>query len=496
MTSLLERITLFTLVLIHSDAYMCKDDHCVVDCTLDATVCTNSNINGTNATSLDVICNGDSICSNLTINCPQTFHASDCNLICDGNTGCDSIWFDSFNSNASIQCGNNSSNAHGAICSNMRISSSVRTNLTMSHHYDHQNISINCTSLINDENGSISPSSFSTCTNITIENVQTASKHNVTKNININCNSPSNLNESKKLSNIACQHFVIRNDEAPIDFYVNNFFGMNDFEILNTSANFLNIRNYGNMTNIKIPSRSFKDLNIWNGNSSMMEKMQIENRVNLLMNNGTIQYSNISSISAQNTFNISPSGLIANCNIVLVGDPNSTMIIVQNDGRLSNNSLTLHGNISITVSNNGILEYNVINLTTSLSNNYHDRNQLIIKSNGSWNNNSIYAQYTELLNIETYSLFSGQIFANDDCTNFSLNCINDGDVVNTCNNLTLYTAPMDIDGSYPTNLRCGGYGCQYLTIYSLNGLNDINFSATECLCTVDCIDVLSFSFLI
>eukprot|EP00483_Globobulimina_turgida_P003755 UN03761 len=63
------------------------------------------------------------------------------------------------------------------------------------------------------------------------------------------------------------------------------------------------------------------------------------------------------------------------------------------------------------------------------------------------------------------------------------------DIDNTCKNLTLYLSPMHEDKhEYHTYLDCIGYGCQYLSIYSLNGLNDIHLSVSHCPCTADCIE--------
>merc|ERR1711933_102371 len=149
---------------------------------------------------------------------------------------------------------------------------------------------------------------------------------------------------------------------------------------------------------------------------------------------------------------------------------------------------------------NGVFEYNLINLTKS-NNDLNDfsvdfMNIMTMKLNdsSSWINNTIFAYYTKLLDIKTSSLFSGEIYTNDSCNNFSLECSNTDSTDNTCKNLTLYTAPMSIENehgtsnlTFPTYLECNGYGCQYINFYSLNGLNDIHFEASPCLCTVDCI---------
>ncbi len=109
MAQLLCFIFILSTIYLNVNGYTCPDPTCIINCSLTPERCSNSIINGKDSTLLNITCNGDSICNNLEINCPNNnnMNKSNCNLICNGNYGCNNIQFYTFNSNSSsIQCGN------------------------------------------------------------------------------------------------------------------------------------------------------------------------------------------------------------------------------------------------------------------------------------------------------------------------------------------------------------------------------------------------------
>ena len=542
----------------NGNSFTCNDTNpiCRINCTLTPTLCSNSIINSGNAKSLDIECNGSSICSNLTINCPHlptNFNKSitntaDCKLNCDGNNACNNIQFNTLTANSSISCGNGSQsiNAKKAICSNIIIQSTSKslntsfvtfksktlnyTNITSSQY-----INLTCISVIDDVNGNTA-----TCTNITFQNL--ANDENVTwsfrKYMIINCDASDMV--SNNSVNHACNNFIIKDNPIPLNldislnFIINNTFGINNLTVINTISDTFNIINYDQMSDIFIPSQSINALNIYNDINGMITKMYINNTINTLLNQGIIEQidinqfenitigstgylgqSNISSLNLQNIINIHSNGKISNCDFKLFQDINHTNNTLQlwHDGSLMNNTINIHGSVNIIV--NGLFQWNLINLTKIYDYAFFDdkssdfMNVMIMRLNESsqWMNNTIYAYYTDVLDIKTASLFSGWIYTNHSCNNFSLQCSNHGtnidELENSCSNLTLYTSSTNYTNNnkhddydkdknkkeYPTNLICDGYGCQYLSIFSKYGLNDIYVTAPkDCPCTIDCID--------
>eukprot|EP01084_Bolivina_argentea_P249518 417739_1 len=200
MAPLLCLIFVLSAVCLNVNGYSCKNETCLVNCTLTPEICSNSIINGKDSILLNITCNSDSICNNLQINCPHNVidsNTSSCNLICNGNHGCNNIQFYTFNSNSSsIQCGNEpniiTNNNTLSICSNIIISSLPKNELNNNINYSNNNntsqpnITIDC----------YQSETKSTCQNISFEYIIN------TNNVFINCENITN----NKLNyfNIAC----------------------------------------------------------------------------------------------------------------------------------------------------------------------------------------------------------------------------------------------------------------------------------------------------
>lgn len=515
------------------NGYTCNNATCIVNCTSTPAKCSDGIIDGHESQSLNVLCNQPSICNNLTINCPHNVTSSNCQLNCDGNNACNNIQFNALIVNSSINCGNGSNalNANIAmpICSNILIQSLSSTMLVNNNNNNITNISnstmsqritLTCIAEMNDINDNIG-----TCTNITFQNlgdypsnVSNITQGGINKYVSINCDA-ADLVWNGSL-NHACYNLMIINNTVSINepvelnFMIYNAFSMSDVYISNTTAATFNISNYGHASNIWVPSQSINEMNIYNDINALMTQIHTNNTMNLLENNGMmhdieinqfenitigsngyLNHSNILSLNLENIINIKSGANILYCDFKFYQDIDHSNNTLQlwHDGMLQNNTISIHGSVTMIV--NGDFQYNILNLTNiydypldPLPHNSSDdfMNTMILRLNGSstWINNTIYAYDTDLLDIKTNSLFSGWIFTNDSCNNFSLECSNDDDMDNTCQNLTLYTK-----SSNNSNwLSCNGYGCQYLTIYSERGLNDINFAATDCPCSIDCID--------
>ncbi len=223
----------------HVNGYSCRNKTCVIDCTTTPEICSNSVIDSNDAILLNITCNGDSICNNLQIHCPNnitTNTSNNCNLICNGNNGCNNIEFYTFNSNSSsIQCGNQpnitTNNNTLSMCSNIIISSSPNNN-QLNTNTSLSNITMNC----------YHSATASTCQNISFQNIVS------TSNEFINCNVTTNtLNHF----NTPCNNFTIKNNKLN-NFNIYSYYGIEQTFITNTIANTLNIYNYNQTLHINI----------------------------------------------------------------------------------------------------------------------------------------------------------------------------------------------------------------------------------------------------
>ena len=498
---------LLACALIHTlHGYTCSNKTCTVDCASNASVCSNGYIDaGYLAETLHVICAADSICANLTINCPHTSAPSNCTLQCDGNRACDNIEFYTFSSNSSIRCGNaTTQNRTAPICSNLLISSFAQdvelgdtTSSSSSPDTYEQSTTLHCTA------NTDTVSSHAACTNITIARIgndipSTAKQHTML----ILCDAKGTSTNTDTSS--ACAHLLIANNSlsrtADTRFNITNRHRLHHLRIDDTNASALHMDNAGDMSDVQVTARNSIDaVFVINSDPGLAQRLDVScphslyNRGILTASNlaqwtnlsiaspGQLNASNLSCYNLDSTLSVAALGVVHDCRFLLDHDatPTTPTLLITNSGLMLNNSLWLHGQVEVI--GDGQFELNTLLLTGDADAQASMRLQL--NASSSWVNNTIVARDTRLLDIRTSSLFSGVIVANESCGNLSVVCSNPSDVEHTCQNLTIWAAPHN-----ETHLRCQGYGCQYLTLYALGGLGEVVFSASDCPCSVDCID--------
>ncbi len=439
-------------------ALICSPNHfCPIDCTAD--ICEGQHVDARNASALSVECtnveSGDNVnCNGLKLDCPQ--NGEFCNVVCSGNGVCKTLEVHTNSvSNTNISCGTMEDVTTSCYGSTVYVSSSSDTNTP-------RNVTFECLRGIcqqilvsNDSDGDALNVNLNLNVNGTVSELMTAGNYKhfdvaIRGKGHLNCSVLNATNSVSMQSTMSMTESTVHSPVSLLDIACDAGFKGNNLYFSEHS----NVLSFGGDSEIKenamfIPENLRKDISLrCNGKCQFLSNLVEQRKSNNMNMDSTLQ------------------------------------IECDDDAKMKGNVFDADGlKLKLDALANCVLLQNAISASHSESVSVSSSKEAVMDGL------TVNGYGAERVSLSLIGRVSNSYINGSNSSALSVLCGDGSDSAEhdtKCSNLSISFPASDLEtNSTFSSLRCYGFGCHSLTLYTVNGPKDVNISGTHCPCDQD-----------